>query len=66
MNSGFVLVRITEEKKQNRKESVTVNFSPPEFSQNNNKISALGHWEAGRPGEQNIILHIAVLAKSPK
>lgn len=48
MNSGFVLVRITKEKrKQNRKESVTVNFSPPEFSQNNNKTSALGHWEAG-------------------
>lgn len=61
MNSGFVLVRITEEKKQNRKESVTVNFSPPEFSQNNNKISALGHWEAGRPGEQNIILHMVSL-----
>ena len=48
MNSGFVLVRITKEKrKQNRKESVTVNFSPPEFSENNNKTSALGHWEAG-------------------
>ena len=55
MNSGFVLVRITKEKrKQNRKESVTVNFSPPEFSENNNKTSALGHWEAGWLGEQNI------------
>ena len=61
MNSGFVLVRITKDKKQNRKDSVTVNFSPPEFSQNDNKISALGHWEAGQPGEQNIIHHMVSL-----
>ena len=56
-----MLVRITKDKKQNRKDSVTVNFSPPEFSQNDNKISALGHWEAGQPGEQNIIPHMVSL-----
>lgn len=44
-----------------QKGSVTVYFSPPELSQNNNKISALGHWEAGRPGEQNITPHMVSL-----